>query len=79
MDIEKIKMLKMLYDGRPSIPEMSEEIGKSYATVHKNLQELVDKKLVAPPRYKGAARDYHITMEGIEYLRQNGYLREKVS
>lgn len=75
MDIEKVTIMKMLIEGNPSIPEMSKEINKAYATVHKHLGELVDKGLVSPPRYKGAARDYHITKSGENYLRQNGYIK----
>ena len=76
MNIEKVTMLKMLYEGRPTIPEMSEQIGKAYATVHKALQEMVAAGLVSPPRYKGAARDYYITNKGYEYLKENGYVKE---
>lgn len=75
MNIEKIEILKMLYDGRPTIPEMSERIGKAYATVHKLLQEMVVAGLVRPPRQKGAARDYRITLRGIGYLIENGYIK----
>lgn len=75
MDIEKVSIMKMLYEGNPSIPEMSEVIEKAYATVHKHLGELVDKGLVSPPRYKGAARDYHITEAGVVYMKQNGYIK----
>jgi predicted transcriptional regulator len=76
MDIEKVTIMKMLYEGNPSIPEMSEKVGKAYATVHKHLGELVEKQLVSPPRQKGAARDYHITEKGYEYLKANGYIGE---
>ncbi|MGC9385016.1 MAG: winged helix-turn-helix domain-containing protein [Kosmotogaceae bacterium] len=76
MDIEKVVILKMLYEGNPSIPEMSEGVDKAYATVHKHLRELVDKELVSPPRTKGAARDYHITDKGYEYLKANGLLEQ---
>ena len=74
MEIEKVLIMRMLYKGNPSIPEMSEEIKKAYATVHKHLGELVDRGLVSPPRYKGAARDYHITNAGAKYLLKNGYI-----
>lgn len=77
MNIEKITIMKMLYEGNPSIPEMSEKVSKAYATVHKHLRELVDQGLVSPPRQKGAARDYHITKEGLEYLKANGYVKDE--
>lgn len=77
MDVVKVIILKMLYEGNPSIPEMSEKVGKAYATVHKHLQELVEGGLASPPRSKGAARDYHITDKGYKYLKVNGFLREK--
>ena len=75
MNIEKIEVLRMLYHKRPTIPEMSDKVGKAYATIHKILQELVAAGLVEPPRRKGAARDYRITGEGIEYLRLNRYIK----
>lgn len=77
MHIEKAIILKMLYEGNPSIPEMSKEVNKAYATVHKYLRELVDQNLASPPRSKGAARDYDITEEGLEYLKANGLLGER--
>lgn len=77
MDIEKITIMTMLHRGRPTIPEMSEQVKKSLGTVHKHLQELVAKELVSPPRFKGAARDYYLTMKGLKYLIDNGYIRIK--
>ena len=76
MNIEKTEILIMLANGRPTITEMSEHIGKALATVHKLLQELVAVGLVKPPRHKGAARDYHITDLGKKYLIENGYMKE---
>jgi DNA-binding IclR family transcriptional regulator len=76
MNLDKIEILKQLYEGRPTIPEMAKVIGKSYATVHKLLRELVVAGLVSPPRVKQAARDYHATKEGAQYLRENGYIKE---
>ncbi len=75
MNIVKIEMLRMLFNGRPTIPEMSEKTGKAYATVHKLLQELVATGMVQPPRFKGAARDYRITEDGIKYLKANKYIK----
>ena len=77
MEITKITIMMMLFEGRPSIPEMSERVNKAFATVHKDLQELVRKGLVKPPRFKGAARDYYVTPKGREYLRVNGYIKEE--
>lgn len=74
MDILKIEIMKMLYSGRPTIPEMAKQIDKAFATVHKLLKELVQAGMVDPPRAKGAARDYHITAFGIKYLRENKYI-----
>ena len=76
MDIEKIEILRMLHNGRPTIPEMGNYIGKANATVHKLLQELVAAGLVTPPRFRGAARDYHISRAGFDYLVSNGYVKE---
>jgi predicted transcriptional regulator len=75
MNITKIEILRMLYKGRPTIPEMSERVSKAYATVHKSLQELVEVGMVQPPRFKGAARDYRITEDGIKYLKTNKYIK----
>lgn len=77
MRVEKIVILKLLSNGRPTIPEMAEEVGKANATVHKMLQELVEIGLVRAPRHKGAARDYRITSDGQKYLEQNGYIRKE--
>lgn len=74
MDILKIEIMKMLYEGRPTIPEMSNYIDKAFATVHKMLWELIKAGLVDPPRAKGAARDYHISPAGIAYLKENKYI-----
>lgn len=76
MDILKIEIMKMLYEGRPTIPEMAGFINKAYATVHKLLQELVQAGMVDRPRVKGAARDYHITALGTNYLKENKYITE---
>lgn len=77
MEIMKIEIMKMLYEGRPTIPEMAAHIGKAFATVHKLLQELIRAGMVDPPRVKGAARDYHITALGIKYLQENKYVDKK--
>ena len=74
MNIVKIELLRMLFQGRPTIPEMSDRTGKAYATVHKMLQELVASGMALPPRFKGAARDYRISEDGIKYLKLNKYI-----
>ena len=76
MNIEKITILKMLHEGRPTIPEIANVIKKANSTVHGLLQELVDIGYVSPPRKRGAARDYRITIKGLSYLKQNKYISE---
>lgn len=69
-----IEIMKALYRDNPTIPEIAEKVGKSWAFVHGRLTELENKGMVKPPRKPNAARDRTLTEFGERYLVENGYI-----
>jgi len=73
-----IQIMQSLYKDNPTIPEIAEKVGKSWATVHGRLVDLERKGLVKPPRKPNAARDRTLTEAGEQYLEANGYVPMRV-
>jgi DNA-binding MarR family transcriptional regulator len=71
----EIEIMRMLDgDPRPSIPEMAERSGRSFAYVHERLNVLANHGYVNPPPKPRMARAYSLTDGGRKYLQDHGYL-----
>lgn len=73
-----IEILQMFYKNNPSIPEISEKVGKSLGFVHGRIVELEKVGLITQQRKRNSARSRTLTKTGEEYLAVNGYIPRRV-